>query len=186
MASELALAGSHWRFALSVYGKPGVAECCLSLQDRYGVDVNVLLMALFSARVYGAALDDRALADIDRAVRAWRDEVVRPLRSIRRRLKYGPAPAPDLATEALRTAVKDAELRAEQIELAVIASRLENRTAQTGEMPDPGEIIRQVVTHYRRTASEAASTGLDLAIDIDTSALDKAVQSYCPERDDRR
>lgn len=186
MAGELTLTGSHWQFALGVYGKPGVAECCLSLQDRYGVDINVLLMALFSAHVRDAALDDGALSDIDRAVRAWRDEVVRPLRSIRRRLKHGPTPAPNMATESLRTAVKDVELHAEQIEMAVIANRLENRSAGAGERPAPKEVISQVVTYYRRVGRHAAPAGFDPATDIATSALEDAVLSYSSQGDGHR
>ncbi len=32
-----------WQYSLEVYAKPEVAELCLSLQDEFGLDVNVLL-----------------------------------------------------------------------------------------------------------------------------------------------
>ena len=41
-------ASPFWRFSLRIY--PAVADTCLELQDRFGVDVNVLLFLLFAAR----------------------------------------------------------------------------------------------------------------------------------------
>ena len=37
---------SFWDFSVGTYRRPGVADACLSLQDRYGLDVNVLLLLL--------------------------------------------------------------------------------------------------------------------------------------------
>jgi uncharacterized protein (TIGR02444 family) len=39
--------GPHWRFSLAVYGRAGVPPACLKLQDNLGLDVNMLLLALF-------------------------------------------------------------------------------------------------------------------------------------------
>ncbi|MCG8546534.1 MAG: TIGR02444 family protein, partial [Alphaproteobacteria bacterium] len=33
---------AFWNFSLRAYARPGVADACIRLQDRYGVDVNVL------------------------------------------------------------------------------------------------------------------------------------------------
>ena len=38
-----------WTFSLRIYGQPGVPPACLTLQDEHGVDVNVLLFALYAA-----------------------------------------------------------------------------------------------------------------------------------------
>ena len=38
-----------WRFSLDFYRRPGVPEVCLQLQDAHGVDVNLLLFALWQA-----------------------------------------------------------------------------------------------------------------------------------------
>ena len=37
-------AASFWAFSLEFYARPGVAEACLALQDRHGLDVNILLL----------------------------------------------------------------------------------------------------------------------------------------------
>ena len=145
MAEPLHLDGPHWSFALRVYRQPGVAEACLMLQDHHGVDVNVLLLALFAAVDRGILLDRAALEEVDRLVRPWRDEVVVPLRQVRRRLKSGPMPAPDAQTEALRNAVKAAELQAEQIEEALLACWLESRAAGRTDAPiDLQEVVWRV------------------------------------------
>lgn len=86
------------------------------LQDRFGLDVNVLL---FAARVGVAGqLTTETLAAASERVAQWHAEVVRPLRAVRRRLKSGPAPAPSPATTELREQLKDLEIRSELIELS--------------------------------------------------------------------
>ncbi|MCC1494549.1 TIGR02444 family protein [Cognatishimia sp. F0-27] len=110
-----------WRFALKVYGADGVSADCLTLQERYGVDVPVVLCGLWMA-TRGIALDAPGMARIAGAVEPWHKEVVIALRTVRQRLKNGPPPAPDARTDAVREAVKAAELNAERIELAVLAA----------------------------------------------------------------
>ena len=108
---------SFRRFALELYRRAGVADACPGLQDRYELDVNIVLFAAF---VGAAQRQELTAADLDRAheqVDAWHDEVVRPLRAVRRRLKTGPAPAPDDATAALRRKLAQLEIEAEIIEL---------------------------------------------------------------------
>jgi len=106
----------HWRFSLDVYRQEGVAAHCLELQRRLGLDVNVLLLMLWAAHLWGVAPDAAQIAHADETIRAWRDEVVQPLRQLRTRLKSGPPPAPDPQTNALRESVKRLELDAERIQ----------------------------------------------------------------------
>ncbi|WP_168176114.1 TIGR02444 family protein [Mycobacterium sp. ST-F2] len=103
-------------FALRVHRQDGVEQACVLLQDRFGLDVNVLL---FAARVGVAGqLTTETLAAASERVAQWHAEVVRPLRAVRRRLKSGPAPAPSPATTELREQLKDLEIRSELIELS--------------------------------------------------------------------
>jgi uncharacterized protein (TIGR02444 family) len=112
-----------WTFALDLHAKPGVGEACLGLQDRHGCDVNILLFAAWMGAIRRHTLSSAELVEAADAVRDWHAEIVRPLRSVRRRLKSGPPPAPDAATEALRTRLKAIEIDAERIELAALESR---------------------------------------------------------------
>ena len=109
-------------FALGVYGADGVSAACLSLQDQCSVDVNLVLFAAYLGARRGRTI---TTSDVDRAagrVRRWNREVVAPLRDLRNRLSDGPPPAPTEDTEALRKQVKDAELQAEMLELAELAT----------------------------------------------------------------
>jgi len=78
------------------------------LQDRRGLDVNVLLFAAWAGAVCGVRLSPEELARIDSAIADWRAEVVRPLRAVRRRVKGEDA--------ALYERLKAAELAAERIQ----------------------------------------------------------------------
>ncbi len=105
---DLQLEGPHWAFALDLYRRPGVSQACLLLQDTAGADITLLLFVLFVAETHRTMLAPADLAGLDGAVAPWRDEVIRPLRSLRRRVRSGPAPAPGPATEALRDRIKAA------------------------------------------------------------------------------
>lgn len=116
-------ANPFWDFSLAVYGRPGVPACCLALQDRRGVDVNVLLFAAWAGLDCGIRLSAGDIARIDGSVSGWRDEMVRPLRALRRRAKT--------EDDALYRRMKAAELEAERVQ----QDRL---FAAGGFLPQPG------------------------------------------------
>jgi uncharacterized protein (TIGR02444 family) len=111
-----------WAFSLKVYGAPAVQQECLDLQDRYGIDVNMVLFCAFVGAVHGAFLPDDDVRQAAIAVGEWNKNVVSSLREARRGLKPFAAEPPPLgaAAGALRTSVKAAELEAERIEQAII------------------------------------------------------------------
>jgi len=113
--------GDFRRFALDVYGCAGVPAAAVLLQDRCGVDVDVLLLAAFVGAAKGLSFTTRQAAAARAGTHRWQDDVVVPLRTLRRRLKDGPPPAPNPATAALREQIKAAELAAEMIELAELS-----------------------------------------------------------------
>src|SRR5579884_3083936 len=104
-----------WTFSLQTYAKPNVAGVCLELQDRFGVDVNLLLYMLWAAS-RGRLLHVHEIAAIAGYVQAWQKQVVTPLRVARRQLKSSP---PDgwsrVETDQLRQRIKAEELEAERL-----------------------------------------------------------------------
>jgi uncharacterized protein (TIGR02444 family) len=74
-----------WDYACAVYANESVARCCLQLQDDYGVDVNLLLYGAWLGQ-QDLALTGAHLRLAEAQVAPWRDEVVRPLRRLRRAL----------------------------------------------------------------------------------------------------
>lgn len=118
-----------WEFSLAVYGRPGVAELCLALQDGWGADVNLLLACLWLGE-RGRALCEAELAALVAAVAPWQIEVVAPLRHVRRRLK---AEGGNESVPELRKAVAEAELDAEYLEQRRIARLVDALPAGAAE-----------------------------------------------------
>lgn len=118
-----------WSFALRIHAEPGVADACLRLQNEAGVDVMILLTTAFAAVRLRVVLQADDLREIDQACRAWREQIVRPLRVLRTTLKSGPPPAPGRATEQLRSAIKRSERVAERLQNRLIAKCLRGKPA---------------------------------------------------------
>jgi uncharacterized protein (TIGR02444 family) len=100
-----------WRFSQAFYHFPGVASALIALQDRAGLDVNLMLFALWLGVTGRSPLDHADLAAAERAVCDIRAEMIVPLRALRRRLKG----IPDSDVQNLREGVKALELAAEKL-----------------------------------------------------------------------
>lgn len=77
---------SLWDFSIAVYAAAGVADDYLGLQDRRGIDVNLLLFCGYMG-AGGALLSQDDLRQVSGLVRPWHEDVVKPLRTARRALK---------------------------------------------------------------------------------------------------
>ncbi len=106
-----------WDYAVRLYGEPGVSEACLALQDRFGVDIPLMLWAAW----LGDGADLPALRAGDRAVGPWRARAVRPLRALRSHLRDSVAGLDNLAREEWRGSVKRLEIEAERLALGILA-----------------------------------------------------------------
>ncbi len=103
-----------WDFSHAVWGREAVEPACLALQERHGLDVNLLLFCGWAGR-RGRALDDAGIARLIEAARRWREATVLPLRRLRKWLK-GQSVAPGAAAGHLRERIKEDELQAEAIQ----------------------------------------------------------------------
>jgi uncharacterized protein (TIGR02444 family) len=101
---------SLWDWAVSTYERPGVADACLALQDRYGQNVSFLLWAIW------ASPEEAALKQGAKLARDWDQAVLSPLRGVRRALK-----TPPFKDDSLRETVKAAELDAERLLLLALS-----------------------------------------------------------------
>jgi len=106
--------GSFWAFTLALYGKPGVAPALIGLQDRLGLDVNMLLYCCW-AGADGRCLSREDLKAVETVAEPWQSEVVRPLRSLRRRLKGGFGAMPADRVETFRKRVNELEIEGEHM-----------------------------------------------------------------------
>src|SRR5688572_26833194 len=110
-----------WDFAVRLYDRVDVSQACLALQEGSGANIPVLLFGAWLGR-QSKELDAESIARVCVDVAPWHEQVVQPLRQLRRILKTGPRPAPSAATEALRARIKDCELEAERLEIAHLES----------------------------------------------------------------
>lgn len=107
-----------WEGMLDLYAAPGVADACIAAQDACEADVLLLLAAaLLAQRGWRLTPDfaDGMMAE----TREWRNEVVLPLRALRRRWREQPA------ARALRERVGTLELDAERSEVEMLQGLLE-------------------------------------------------------------
>jgi len=112
-----------YAFSLAVYGRDGVAEECLALQERLDLDVNLLLFAAFIGAVEGVRIEMQDIAAASAVIADWHHAIVRTLRHARRALKPASTDADNplrAASATLRAQVKAAELEAEKIEQAML------------------------------------------------------------------
>jgi uncharacterized protein (TIGR02444 family) len=147
------------QFARELYRSPGVADACLELQSRHELDVNIVLFAAFAGAVKREVLTDTDLGLVHDRVDAWHQEVVRPLRAVRQRLRSGPPPAPDETTAALRRKLAQLEIEAEMIELRQLGT-LSGQARPAGEATSAVDCataaIKAVVTAHTHSALVSA------------------------------
>ncbi len=101
-----------------LYRRPGAAEALLALQDEAGLDIKLILYALWVGLSGRGALDEHALRAARQAVAEIDSEVIEPLRALRRRIRT--SSDPDILR--LRDRVKRIELDAEQTALYRLAA----------------------------------------------------------------
>ncbi len=127
------MASPFWNFSVAIYGTGAVQDECLTLQDQFGLDVNLVLLCAFAGAMHGAALTPDDITSARALVGPWHRDIVSSLRAVRRRLKTIDTLGADAAKAAadLRTHVKAAELESERIEQMILeqwaGARLEAR-----------------------------------------------------------
>ncbi|MDP6406934.1 MAG: TIGR02444 family protein [Alphaproteobacteria bacterium] len=129
------LADDFWQFSLRLYGSPGIEAASLELQDRFGLNVNMVLYCCWAGSL-GIELDSASLSRLVTGSERWQQAVVRPLREVRRGLKDMEIEGISKeARETVRNIVKSAELRAEKQEQFMLAGLLgEPRREQPGQL----------------------------------------------------
>jgi uncharacterized protein (TIGR02444 family) len=154
--TEGAQGSPFWRFSLGFYRQPGVADACIALQDENGVDVNVLMFFLWFATQQKEITSDQARAVWEQAA-LWRDHVVAPLRSVRRKLKEGLPLVPRDIAEFFRTRIKAAELESERLEQEALFAMIPS--IEAGSAPSVETAARANVLAYEQALAVAFAPG---------------------------
>ncbi len=102
---------AFWQWSNGAYEMPGAQNRLIYMQDDFGFDVNLTLWCCWRASE-GETLTKETLKEAEKAVTAWSDGVIEPLREARRNAKDGPP--------ALYEQIKAAELEAEHREQDIL------------------------------------------------------------------
>ncbi|MBK8158597.1 MAG: TIGR02444 family protein [Rhodospirillaceae bacterium] len=134
-------ADDFWEFSLALYCREAVAAACLSLQDRRGADVNLILAVCWLARS-GYLASEGALNAACLATESWSEGVLKPLRSIRRRLgaEFEEVAAAD--RQSLKHGLLAVELEAERVSQQKIVSALAAHVGARSSEPARGIAAR--------------------------------------------
>lgn len=133
-------------YSLALYAEPEVENCCLKLQDRLGADVNMLLLCCWLAARGRDSLGEDVIRGILARTAPWRDQVVLPLRAVRRRLKGQPGAPFAGVTAALYKSVLAAELDAEHVVQLVMAAGFDDEVTA----PSPRDGAGRAATNLAR------------------------------------
>ncbi len=110
-----------WEFSVSFYRKPGVADACLFVQDRYGLNVNVILFCIWAADTGRGMLTSVQINTALHRVADWEEQVIKPLREIRRTCRQEALGIPEFLLQTFVPQIETVELEAEQVEQLVLA-----------------------------------------------------------------
>jgi uncharacterized protein (TIGR02444 family) len=140
-----------WDFSLKVYSSEGVGAACLALQERRGVDVNLVLFCIWNGASGRGRLSAGELDAALAAVRAWNRDIVVGLRAVRDELKGGMAPIPKDRSDALRKRILKIEIDCEHAEQLALANAV-GRVAQADLPPDrrAEDAAANVAAYFRR------------------------------------
>jgi uncharacterized protein (TIGR02444 family) len=163
-------ANPFWDYALELYRREGVEGACLDLQERHGLDVNLVLLCCWLA-TRGVEVERDWLARVGAIVDRWQAEVVRPLRGVRDRLRSELAKAPPGSiperwpelSAGLRRRVLALEIDGERLEQLLLAELAADLVATTA--PGIGVASRNLCRYrpFARPDREALRTLLGAA-----------------------
>lgn len=138
-----------WDFSVRTYRTSGVPNVCLSLQDEYGIDVNMLLYCCWLAVRRGEFDSEQWEKTIEYST-AWADKLVKPLRVARTWMKHEGCMigiVPSDACMELREKVKSVEFDAEKMQQEVL--ELLTSTSEC-KSPDEDLLLPAVVSNVLR------------------------------------
>ena len=72
-----------WIFSLQIYSK--IKLLSLKLQDKYSVDINILILIFYLEK---QNLIPKSIIDLESSVSLWRENIIIPLRYARRTLNH--------------------------------------------------------------------------------------------------
>ena len=114
-----------WQFSLAHYQHSNSSEILLILQNRYALDINLTLFALWVGWIENTALLKVHFQILDSSIANWRDNIIQPLRKLRQTAKEQTTLFPNFSDNFLNM-TSDIELEAERICQALLCKKYLN------------------------------------------------------------
>ncbi len=153
---------AFWDFSRQTYDKSGVSTACLGLQNRLGIDVNVLLFCCFAAAEGHPPLGERAIGRAIKSIASWNLEIVQQLRAVRTSLKNPYEDAPKAVVAALRDRTLTLELECEHVEQLILAAQLpEEPNSSVVPSEQPGVAAANVIAYLGVLKAEPGRQDVD-------------------------
>ena len=145
-------AGALWGFSLEVYAQPEVEQACLLMQEKLGVDINLLLVCLWLGSSGRGRLNEAELIDLEQQVAFWQREIIQPLRQVRRRLKELSRFGGERFV-TMRKSVSGCELDAEAVEQQMLEQALGHRhpDVELGQVKRLSDALHNLLLLMQRT-----------------------------------
>ena len=136
-----------WAFSLERYGRDGVSELCLELQESCRADVNITLFCLWRGQHRHAIDAPTMTALIEGEAGQWHRDVVLLLRAARKSMKQRTLAGNGEIVESLRNDIRRVEI--EQFSLAGVLAALPSQAlASAGDGRSAREISLANTKHY--------------------------------------
>lgn len=110
-----------WRYSLKVYGNTNVRDLCLSLQNRFGININLILFCCWFSTTGRGPIAEKYMRQLLNELKPWHQGITEGLRELRHRLSNFHQ---QTWAETLRKEILADELTAEQIEQLLIITAL--------------------------------------------------------------
>jgi len=149
LPEDLQLDNDFWQFSLSIWQNKKTQETLLRLQDTKYLRVNLLLFSMWLG-IERKSIDHHILTVLE-ATEHWHQQVVGPLRSVRKTLPLQP-PA-----SKLKPQVQHSELLAEQIEQSLLYKCAHNIPAKTPPHNQPDNTLSILIKNLLACTSHAQS-----------------------------
>ncbi len=149
-----------WQFSIEFYGAPGVKQACMSLQDELGLDVNLVLLAAWLARL-GRRIDAVLVEPLLAVSDGHQASIMQPLRQARRSLDPSggePWLAPHI--RAQRRALLAVELQLERVEQVRLERLVERAAAPASGAADRLFLDNLLLLYPRLPPTRADVRGL--------------------------
>lgn len=175
-----------WDYSLDVYRRAGVSEALINFQDRHNLDVNIMLLCLWSGRSGRGVLTD---SDFDHALRvsdSWNPDIVCGIRAVRIRLRQEIELVPTALREAVRKKLLNLEIECEHVEQLSLAAGLSENKREPGpsaqQVRDCGHSLRSYFDRKECALDRADRDGLVVILSAAFPEVEAArIEGLCEE-----